>query len=132
MVFPIEPMGSKLACVLQGQRTHLHMVTVGPKVKFQKKNGIFHDGTISFIKIYLGRGGIVLKQKWGGVENTAPPQPNCCCKKIYIVKKTITTYTLENLMKILRKKKHCKSKSNKRYLNLWILKIRCITVKGKG
>ena len=35
-------------------------------------------------------------------------------------------------MKILRKKKHCESKFNKRYLNLWILKIQCITGKGKG
>jgi hypothetical protein len=36
------------------------------------KNGIFHDRTISFIKIW----GIALKQKWGGIENTALPQPN--------------------------------------------------------
>ena len=44
----------------------------------------------------------------------------------------MSTYTLKNRIKILRKKKHCKMKFNKRYLNLWILKIRCITGKDKG
>ena len=51
-----------------------------PKSEISKKN--------------ISRKGIVLKQKRDGIENTAPPQPNCCCKIIYIVKKTITTYTL--------------------------------------
>ena len=68
--------GSQVACVLQANRTHLPMVTVCLKVKFKKYRYFFLYNY--FLHKSISRKGIVLKQKRGGIENTAPPQPNCC------------------------------------------------------
>ncbi len=46
MGFLIEHMHIDLQCVLQGQRTHLHMKIVGAKVYDRKNTGIFDDSTI--------------------------------------------------------------------------------------
>jgi hypothetical protein len=46
MVFLVDPFGRVLVCVLQYQRTHLHMVRVCPKVQFQKIPVFFDDSTI--------------------------------------------------------------------------------------
>ncbi len=46
MLFPVDPLLRVVVCVLQYQRTHLHMVMVCPKVQFKKITGIFDDGRI--------------------------------------------------------------------------------------
>ena len=53
MLFPVDPLFPDLVCVLQYQRTHLHMVMVCPKVQFKKNTGIFDNGSIKVLKVKI-------------------------------------------------------------------------------
>ena len=53
MVFLIDPFGRVLVCVLQYQRTHLHLVSVCPKIQFKKQYRFFYDGSIKVLKVKI-------------------------------------------------------------------------------
>ena len=83
MYFPVDPLIPNVVCVLQYQRTHLlvHIVRVCPKVQFQKKTGIFDDGSIN------GIDGHILERKMGGsVYNTCSRDTAGATKRNYTTK----------------------------------------------
>ena len=61
--FPVDPLLRVVVCVLQYQRTHLHMVRVCPKVHFWKNTGIFDDGSIKVLKVKIK---VEILEKWNG------------------------------------------------------------------
>ena len=52
MFFPLDPLIPNGVCVLQYQRTHLHMVRACPKVQF-KNTVFFDDGSIKVLKVKI-------------------------------------------------------------------------------
>jgi hypothetical protein len=72
MVFLIDPFGRVLVCVLQYQRTHLHMVKVCPKVQFKNKYRFFDDGSIKVLKVKIEVD--ILEKKRECIENTYSPR----------------------------------------------------------
>ncbi len=71
MFFPVDSLIPDVVCVLQYQRTHLHMVRACPKAQF--KNTGFDDGSIKVLKVKIEVD--ILENGMECIENTNSPRP---------------------------------------------------------
>ncbi len=72
MVFLIEHTRGVVACVLQGQQTHLHMESVGPKVSYRKIPVFLMTILLEYYNQTYEEN--FLKKKWECIKNTNSPR----------------------------------------------------------